>query len=44
MTLKVIEKIEPLPNSLSTITFPPIYSTIDLQILSPKPRPEGLDF
>ena len=36
--------MDPFPTSLSTMTFPPIYFTIDLQMLNPSPRPDGLDF
>jgi hypothetical protein len=42
IVLNIIEKVEPFPSSLFTLTVPPIYSTIDLQIESPRPLPDGL--
>jgi hypothetical protein len=39
----MIEKVDPLPTSLTTLTVPPIYSTIDLQIERPNPLPDGFD-
>ncbi len=42
--LNVIENFEPVPTLLETLTWPPIYSTIDLQMLNPRPLPVGLTF
>jgi len=44
ITLNRIENVEPSPRTLFTVTVPPIYSTIDLQIDRPRPLPEGLVF
>ena len=44
ITLKRIENVEPSPTVLFTLTLPPIYSTIDLQIDRPSPLPEGFVF
>lgn len=44
ITLKMIEKVDPSPTVLLTLTAPPIYSTIILQMLRPKPRPVGFAF
>jgi hypothetical protein len=44
ITLKTIENVEPSPITLFTLTVPPIYSTIDLQMESPNPLPVGLVF
>ena len=44
ITLNTIENIEPCPRIDSTLTVPPIYSTIDLQIDKPSPLPDGLVF
>ena len=41
--LRVIEKVDPYPTLDSTLTEPPICSTIILQIDRPKPLPLGLD-
>lgn len=41
ITLKTIENVEPLPTSDHTLTVPPIYSTIYLQIDRPRPLPDG---
>ena len=43
-TLKIRLNFDPTPSSLSTLTLPPILSTISLQILSPSPLPCGFDF
>lgn len=39
MDFRVIEKVDPFPTLDSTLTEPPIYSTIILQIDRPKPLP-----
>jgi hypothetical protein len=44
ITLNTIENVEPSPITLFTLTVPPIYSTIDLQMDSPNPLPEGFVF
>jgi hypothetical protein len=43
MAISSIEKIDPLPTSLVTLTLPPICSTINLQIDRPSPLPVGFD-
>jgi hypothetical protein len=43
IAISSIENVDPLPYSLVTLTLPPICSTINLQIDSPSPLPEGLD-
>lgn len=42
ITMNVIKNLHPCPTTLSTFIVPLIYSTIDLQIEGPRPKPEWL--
>lgn len=44
ITLNRIENVDPSPKTLFTLTVPPIYSTIDLQMDRPRPLPVGFVF